>query len=351
MPVSDRSPRPGSSPTSVSRRALLVGAAAAGPLAGAHADPVTASTAARARRAPYLPYGPRSYFRSRVTGSTVDVEATGRFHEFMASFPEQEGVLYPKINGIGDNRWGTPWARGSESHPVWRVRDIEDNSDPRNSLLRTRGFRAPRWISDVITGTSDSPLCVMDVASGFTVFLTGVSRVGHRLLDVRSAGVTHHATNGLDHRNGRSTGPRNFTSRGRISDAMVIRRDLVDHGIEHETDLGHVLHLFLVETSSEAGFMHPMVGAESGKHGFGAEGQRLAIRADVDLTKRRLSPAARVIARTLQNRGCYIGDNAGTASTLKAEQETEDHPVWGRLLHQDSLRHLTWEDFVVLDQR
>ena len=351
MPVSPSAFHPAPTPVSLSRRTLLRGTAVLGPLGATGAAAATTGAPARPQRTPYVPYGPRSYFRSRVKRSMVDPEATSRFHEFMAGFPEQEGVRYPKINGTGDNRWGTPWARGTAGHPVWRVRDIADNSDPRNALLRTRGFRAPRWLPDVITGTSDSPLCVMDLASGFTVFLTGVDIVGHRLLDVRSAGVTYHASNGLDHRNPRSDGPRNFTSRGRISDAMVIRRDLVDHGIRNGTDLGHVLHLFLVETSSADGVRHPMVGAESGKAGFGAEGQRLAVRPDLDLTTRKLSPAALVIARTLQNRGCYIGDNAGTASTLKAEQETEDHPVWGRLLHQDSLRHLTWDDFVVLDHR
>ena len=351
MPVFHPHFQPTPTPVSLTRRTLLMGSAAVAPLTGAGAASAASRASAPRQRPPYVPYGPRSYFRSRVTGSKVDVEATGRFHEFMASFPEQRGVPYPKINGTGDNRWGTPWARGTTAHPVWRVRNIEDNSNPLNRVLRTRGFRAPRWLSDVITGTSDSPLCVMDVASGFTVFLTGVDVVGRRLLDVRSAGVTRHASNGLDHRNQKSNEPRNFTSRGRISDAMVIRRDLVDHGIEHDTDLGHVLHLFLVETSSAAGARHPMVGAESGKLGFGAEGQRLAVRADVDLATRRLSPAARVIARTLQVRGCYIGDNAGTASALKAEQETEDHPVWGRLLHQDSLRDLRWDDFVVLQHR
>ena len=58
---------------------------------------------------------------------------------------------------------------------------------------------------------------------------------------------------------------------------MVIRKDLVRHGVRHDTDLGHVLHLFLVETDSSRGFCHPMVGEESDKSGFGAEGERLAI--------------------------------------------------------------------------
>lgn len=341
-------PLPGRRPTppSLSRRTFLAGSAG-GALAASASSPAGAQTA----RAPYVPYSPNSYFKSRVTGRKVDVEATSRFRAFMASFPDQQDVAYPQISGTGTNQWGTAWVRGTPSHPVWKIRTIEEASSRQNSVLRVRGFRAPRWLPDVITGTSDSPLCVMDVASGFTVFCTGVELVGDHLIDVKSAGVTHHASNGLDHRNTRSNDPRNFTSRGRISDAMVIRRDLIDHGIKYGTDLGHVLHLFMVETSTAAGFRHPMVGAESGKSGFGAEGQRLAIRADLDLTTKKLSPAGLVIARTLQTRGCYIGDNAGSASAFKAEQESENRPVWGGRLHQETLRHLTWDDFVVLGRR
>jgi len=68
----------------------------------------------------------------------------------------------------------------------------------------------------------------------------------------------------------------------------------------------------------------------------------------VNLTTRGLSPAGLVIARTLQRYGCYIGDNAGKESTLKAEQETPTHPVWNGRLTQDSLAGLRWDDFVVL---
>jgi len=128
----------------------------------------------------------------------------------------------------------------------------------------------------------------------------------------------------------------------------VIRADLVDYGVANDTDLGHVLHLFLVETRSTDGYRHPMVGCESDKLGFGAEGERIAIDPAVDLTQRGLSPAALVIARTLQRFGCYFGDNAGRQSTLKAEQETPTHGVWNGRLGQDSLAGLRWEDFVVL---
>ena len=129
---------------------------------------------------------------------------------------------------------------------------------------------------------------------------------------------------------------------------MVIRKDLVRYGVNHDTDLGHVLHLFLVETDSGAGFRHPMVGEESDKSGFGAEGERLAIDPSIDLTRRGLSPQGLVIARTLQRYGCYIGDNSGSSSALKAQQENAARPLWRRTLRADSLRRITWDDFVVL---
>jgi len=109
-----------------------------------------------------------------------------------------------------------------------------------------------------------------------------------------------------------------------------------------------VLHLFLAETRSSDGWRHPMVACEGGKYGFGAEGERIAIDPAVDLTTRGLSPAGLVVARTLQRYGCYIGDNAGRESTLKAEQDTTARPVWKGRLGQDSLAGLRWDDFVVL---
>jgi hypothetical protein len=172
--------------------------------------------------------------------------------------------------------------------------------------------------------------------------------VGPRTISVQSAGITYHSSNGLHRKDPLSNDRRNLTSRGRISDAMVIRADLVDHGIANNTDLGHVLHLFLVETSSADGYRHPMVQCESGRLGFGAEGERVAIDPAVDLSERGLSPAGLVVARTLQRFGCYFGDNAGRESALKAEQETSTHPVWNGRLGQDSLAGLRWDDFVVL---
>ena len=297
---------------------------------------------------PLVPYSPDSYYRSVVRGLPVDGIQTQLFHTFMAAHPDQRDTAYPLIRGVDGNNWGTPYAEGRATDPVWKVRTIAGNDDVRNAILQTQGFRAPDWLGTAITGTSDSPVAVLDTTSGFTVFLTKAALVGDHLIDVMSAGITWHTSNGLDYRNPLSNDARNFTSRGRLSDAMVIRKDLVAQAVANNTDLGHVLHFFIVESSTAAGYTHPMVGTESGKLGWGAEGQRLAIRADIDLTSRGLSPAGLALARTLQRHGMYVGDNAGGASSLKAEQDSAARPVWGGLLHADSLAGITWSDFVVL---
>jgi len=306
---------------------------------------IESAAAAGASSAPFLPYGPDSYFRTRVAGLNVDPTRTALFRTFMRTHPDQLDCAYPRINGTGSNRWGTAYAMSTAADPLWKL----TGSVPAIcSTLATTGFHAPDWLGSVLSGTNDSPFCVVDLASGITAFGTKASVVAQRTISVQSAAITYHSSNGLDRRDPLSNDKRNSTSRGRLSDAMVIRADLVDYGVANDTDLGHVLHLFLVETRSTDGYRHPMVGCESDKLGFGAEGERIAIDPAVDLTQRGLSPAALVIARTLQRFGCYFGDNAGRQSTLKAEQETPTHGVWNGRLGQDSLAGLRWEDFVVL---
>jgi hypothetical protein len=319
-------------------------------VAAAGAAPLVEQSAAAAATAsvpmPFVPYAAAtSYFRAPVKGLIADPARTAAFHAFMASHPDQRSFAYPRICGIGPNRWGTAYAMSTAADPIWK---LTGHMSPFCSTLATTGFHAPEWLPAVLSGTTDSPFCVVDLGSGFTVFGSKASIVGPRTISVQSAGITYHSSNGLHRSDPLSNDPRNFTSRGRVSEAMVIRSDLVNYGIANNTDLGHVLHMFLVETRSSDGFRHPMVACESGKNGFGAEGERIAINPTVDLTKRGLSPAGLVVARTLQRFGCYFGDNAGRESTLKAEQETPAHPLWNGRLTQDSLAGLRWDDFMVL---
>lgn len=291
---------------------------------------------------PFLAYTPGAYFRSAP--GPVDQAATTAMRNFLTTFPAQKGTAYPLLKGVGGNAWGMVYAEGHASDPVWKLTGAVPAAV---STLATTGFHAPAWLGDVLTGTSDSPFVVIDRATGISVWGAKASKGAGNTINVGAAGYFDDTSNGLDKRRPESDSTVNFRSRGAIPDAMVVRKDLVDYAIANHTDLGHVLHLFWVETNSAAGVKFPMVGAESGQSGWGAEGQRVAIDPNLNLDTRNCSPVAKVIALTLQRHGAYIGDNAGSGTSIKLEQETPTHPVWGPSVTADELAGcVTWADFV-----
>ena len=332
----------------LSRRALLRSAAGFGGAAALAGGAALPGPAAAARRAPYLPYGRRSFFRRPVTGLVVDPVRTAEFRAFMKEHPEQREHSYPVINGLAGNEWGTTTHVSSASDPVWTM------TDPREEtlILGRRGFHMADDVAlRIPTGTQDRPLLVIDPVFGYSMFAADVvPDFLTRTISVSSSAVFFHSSNGLDRRNPRCNDPRNFSSRGRIPDAKAIRPDLLRAGIANGTGLGHVLNMFFVETLSTEGFRHPMVGAEHDKHGWGAQGDRIAIRPGLHLRRDRgLTDAALCVARTLQTHGAYIGDNSGGETKLKGVQTTPTyHPYAGTNLSPDCLDALTWDDFVVL---
>jgi hypothetical protein len=299
---------------------------------------------------PFLPYSADSFFKSKVIGAPVDAARTSQFHSFMTTFPDQRGYSAPSINGLTAGSWGTAYAMASASDPIWRLTGAVPSV---LSFLKTQGFHAPDGFSKQIMGTGDSPFCVIDRGSGFTVFGAGAhgANAATRTIPVGSSGIMYHSSNGLSQGDPLSNDNRNQTGRGRITESMVIRRDLVDAAIANGTGLGHVLQIFLCATNSRDGFCHPMTGCET-RHteGWGAEGERIAISPSVRLESRGLSPFGLAIARTLQEHGAYIGDNAGGQSSLKAQQASSASNPWaGLTVSQDCLQgKVTWSDFVVL---
>ena len=331
----------------MSRRALLRNAVGVGAVAAAAQG--AALSPADAAATPYLPYGRDSYFRTPVAGMSVNHARTASFREFMRRHPDQREYSYPRITGMDGNEWGTTTHVSSADEPVWTVRNPHEDA----RVLRRQGFHmADRVARRVPTGDQDRPFLIVDREFGYSLFCADVvPDVSSRTITVSSSAVFHHSSNGLDGRNRRSDDRRNFASRGRIPDAMAIRPDLLKAGIANDTGLGHVLHAFFVETRTRAGFCHPMVGNESGKRGWGAEGDRIAIKRSVDLRARGLRGAALVVARTLQTHGFYIGDNSGSATMLKGVQTTRTYnPYAGTNMSADCLRKLTWNDFVVLER-
>lgn len=295
---------------------------------------------------PFVAYGESSFLQSELDGAPQNATLTTEFRAFMKRHPDQVGVNHPRLIGMGGNNWGMPFDVGTCDDPVWKL-DAGGNLPAQWEHLRTTGFHARADMQ--FTGTSDSPFVVVDKCNGFSVWGAGGKKLAGNVIDFTAAGAFEHASNGLDRRNPFSNSTKNERSRGVIPDSMVIRKDLMDWAKANNSDLGHVLELFIVESDSTKGHEHPMVGSESGKAGFGAEGWRVAVSPSVDLAARTCSPEARVIARTLQNYGMYIGDNSGSTSNLKVEQEATAGAVWGGVLQRDELAGcITWDDFVVI---
>lgn len=294
-----------------------------------------------------LPYSAGSFFKSSVLNAPVNAARTTEMRNFMATHVDQKNTAFPLIRGVGGNNWGTPFAVGTASDPVWKLTGSCSNS--RACFLGTQGFHAPEWLGDQLTGTSDSPFLVYDKAGGFTMMAANAEVVAPYTISATAWQVMYHDSNGLDYRNPLSDDDRNFTSRGRIIDAMAIRRDVFDEALANGTGLGHVLHMFISESKSADGHVHPMTGHESDNFGFGAQGERIRIKPSVNLESRGLSDFGLVIARTLQEHGMYIGDNSGGASGLKAEMSPN---AWQGVsgVSANALQGLTWDDFEVVEQ-
>jgi hypothetical protein len=303
-----------------------------------------------------LPYINNPFILDRVdvAGVPISTARTSEFINFMKTFADQQPKAYPMVRGVTGQvaSWGTPWVKGQAGDPIWKLKANAGYSpDSRAAFLGTTGFHAPDTLGTLITGTADSPFAVFDAVGGFTIFGTVANVTATHEITCSAWGVTYHNTNGLSHDNPKSDGPNNITSRGRLSDAMAIRRDLVDAAIAGNTGIGHVLHLFITETNQSDGFCHPMTNFENKGFGFGAEGERLRIKPGVNLATRGMSPFGLAIARTLQQHGCYIGDNASKLSSLKAQQWLGSTNPWsGLAVSEDALVGTTWDDWEVVQQ-
>lgn len=322
--------------------------ALAGALASALLASVTAMTpAAAAAVDPSLPYGSDSYFQSRVDGpdARVDAALTTSFQNFMKTNATQKAVTWPKVNMNAS--WAMSYDYGTAEDPIWKLAG-GNTSNAKLKILTTQGFHmADSVAASFPSGTQDRPGVIIDKVFGYTVqFADAVPNLATHTITVSNAGIMWHSSNGLDYRDPASNDARNFTSRGRQIDSMIVTREELDAAVARGTGVGKVLHLFFVETNSAAGFKHPMVAAEGGQAGWGAEGQRLRIKPSVDLKARGLSGYPLALAKTLQENGAYLGDNSGSTTQIKLSQA--DHYT-GTGLSTDVFKgKITWNDFEAL---
>ena len=143
-------------------------------------------------------------------------------------------------------------------------------------------------------------------------------------------------SNGLDNRVAGSDNPLNFGHRGIPASVRAVRVDEVKAGA-----INHRLECFWWATADQ--HYWPMAGHETGKGGVVPEGIVARIKPGVNLDGKGLNPAARVIAKSLQQYGCTVGDNSGGNSRVKLEA---NEAAWTSLgITTDSLAPISWSEW------
>lgn len=295
-------------------------------------------------------YSSDAWLYARADALPVDVARTTSFRNFMATHPEQKATKYMKINGItATNPWGTTYHRATvAADPIWKA---VGGTSPLTKLLNIQGVHIPDVVlKRVPTGTQDRPMLIVDEVFGYSAFFADVKpNFTNHTFSVSNAAIFWHGSNGLDADNPLSNDNRNFNSRGRIPDAMCISGAAVRAAAAANTDLGQKFQVFFVETKSTEGHVHPMVGEENKKLGWGAEGAHLRLKSSIDYVALGATGGLLALLRSLQRYGCYNGDNSGSSSRLKGEQGAPGYlPYAGTNITPDCLSIAPWPHWEVV---
>lgn len=310
------------------------------------ASPPSTSSAPSAPAVSAQPCSAGSFFHDDVRDNATSPTLTASFKSFMATHPDQRAVSWPKVN-LNDS-WSGLSHIGQASDPVWKI--VGGNtSNSRLKILSDQGVHlADSVLNENPVGSQDRLLVVYDPVFGYVAQMADtVPNFATRTITVGNAGIMWYSSNCLDYRNPKSDDARNFTSRGRITPSMQVPAAWLQQAIDRGTGVGYPLHLFFAETRTTDGFTHPMVGGESRKAGWGAEGWRIRIDPAVNLATRGLTPGCLALARTLQESGGYLGDNSGSGTQLKVGHPSAYPASMG--LSTDCMKDkVSWSEFQVV---
>jgi len=303
--------------------ALVAGAATLPSALGTAADGATrpATTTSAKAVTGSRPFKPTSYWNTKLGNAPKSTHNRAWINDSLNKSHTQN---YLRLV-LGD--FSMPVYRSKASDPLYRI----------HATGHTVRVHIPARARPM-TG-NDGALTVIDRATGQVVGLGGAKRTSDGWT---AAGMSRYmfSSNGIVR--GLPGGSRkNFGHRGiPASVTAVTKREILKGRIRHR------LEVYWWETASRTpagrSAYFPMNGSESGKTGVVPEGAVIRIKRSVNLDAIKLSPAARVIARALQQYGAVVGDNSGSGNNLKLQANTN----WSGILNADSLRHIPWTDYV-----
>ena len=228
------------------------------------------------------------------------------------------------------NKWGYPVYWATSSDPVYSITP--------NLYGKTILARIPSGAT-ANTGT-DKVLISYDLSGDQVVELWHAAY--DSLADKWTADSTKRyilSSNGLAWGVAGSNNDKNFGHRGIPAPVRVIRRDEIRAG-----SINHRLECYWWGTAEKNYW--PMQNFESDKGGILPEGIVLRIKPSVNLANKGLSWASLIVAKTLQDYGCIVGDNAGNdRTTTHVERGAAEWRALDPGFTLTSLQSLTPDDY------
>ena len=305
--------------------ALMLGASQ--PADGRPNEPLPVDTRPGAGAPVFRPFRASSYWNTKLPpAAPVDMHSPAYLEDSRDPRHTQDYLRLTGAPGTSQS-YTTPvyWAQPSD--PLYTITPRR-NGEPVQVHIPKRATPARG---------SDAQMTIIDLSLDQVVGLNGASYRASR--DRWTVGSTDRyiiSSNGLGRDVPGHDDDRNFGHRGVPASARVVRVDEVRAG-----RIDHRLECYWWATAPAHHW--PLSGHETGKGGLVPEGMVIRIRPSVDLSQRRLSTAALVIARALQDYGCLIGDNSGSGNRLKLER---DEAAWRGLgVTHDALAAIPWSDW------
>lgn len=238
-------------------------------------------------------------------------------------------------------KWGQPVYWAEPGDPEYDVTSTMWYVPPEFSSLRIPQGARP-------DPTSDAEMTIYDLERGYVAGLWLAEYDANT--DTWTAGggdIFYLNSNGLHRDLPESDDPRNTGAhRGLPPPSYAIRYDEIQAGV-----VDHLLKIGIHQTKDEHVF--PMTGDEHGSsHPYAPpEGTRIRIKPSIDLSTYPLSPAARVVARTLQRYGAIIGDRTGGPVELKMENTVAEGrgQLWSGVLDNYSLASIPLDAYEVIE--
>ena len=300
---------------------------------------VLAVSLAKAGEVPCRAFTASSYWNTPLPADAPADPGSARMIEWLKrdSHPDYVRLAGLKASGV----WGQPIFWAQEGDPAYDVRATKYALPAEFASLRIPQGARP-------DPTSDAEFAVYDLGRGYVAQLWAAQYDPSADRWSAGGGAIHYlASNGLDRAWTQfpDTDPRNRGHRGVPAPVMAVRLDEIQAGA-----IPHVLKLAV--NTTKAAHVFPMTGDEQGTTANDAppEGARIRIKPSVDLARRDLSPAARVIATALQQYGAVIGDQSGGPINLKVQNTVAEGrgPLWDGVLSEAALASIPLDDYEIV---